>query len=81
MNKDSKIDTDLGSTGLTKCYFFYRLGMQTKWMELNSIFLQYVASKFGQSTKVSLLARTLVVTEVDSSKLPRFKTKEESRST
>ena len=77
MSKDSKTNTDLDSTGLTKCHFFYKPGMQTNQMELNSIFLQYVASKFSQSTKVTLLAETLVVTEVDCSKLPRFKTKQD----
>ena len=79
MNKDSKTYADLDSVGFTKCHFFYGPGIQTNWMDLNSIFLQYIASKFGQSTKAALLAGTLVVTEVDSSKLPRFKTKEEKK--
>ena len=77
MNKDSKTETDLTSAGLTKRQFFYRLEMQIYWMEFNTIFLQYVASKFGQSAKATLLAETLVVTEVDSSKLPRFKAKQD----
>ena len=77
MNKDSKIETDLTSAGLTKRNFFYRPGMQNNWIEFNIIFLQYVASKFGQSAKTILLAEALAVTEVDSSKLPRLKTKQD----
>ena len=75
-NKD-KDTTDLTSTGLAKRHLFYGPGMQTNWMDTNILFLRFLASKFGQSTKASLLAETLVVTEVDSSKLPKFKTKKE----
>ena len=77
MNRGNKIDTGIIPSGLAKCHFFYGPRIQTNWMELNTLFLQYVASKFSQSTKTSLIAETLVVTEVDSSKLLRFKTKEE----
>ena len=77
MSKDSKTETDLTQAGLTKRNFFYGPGMQNNQMEFNTIFLQYVASKFGQSAKATLLAETLVVTEVDTSKLPRFKTKQD----
>ena len=46
-------------------------------MEMSTLFLQYVASKFGQSTKALLLVGTMIVTEVDASNLPKFKTREE----
>ena len=77
MNKDSKIEIDLTPVGLTKRNFFYSPGMQNNWMEFNIIILQYITSKFGQSAKTTLFAETLVVTEVDSSKLPRLKTKQD----
>ena len=44
---------------------------------MSTLFLQYMASKFNQSTKALLLARTIIVTEVDASKLSKFKTREE----
>ena len=39
--------------------------------------MKCIARKFGQSTKVSLLVGILVINKVDTSKLPKFKTKEE----
>lgn len=51
--------------------------MQRKWAESYAIFLHYVAAKFGQSAKASLVARELIAAEVDSNILQKFKTKEE----
>ena len=57
--------------------FFYGPGMQKNWVVVNQMFLDYVGSKHSQSAKASVVARRLVVTEVDKTVLKKFKTKEE----
>ena len=44
---------------------------------MNHKYLDYARRKYRQSTKASLIARRLVVTEIDNSALKKFKTKEE----
>ena len=51
--------------------------MQKNWIETNAIFLKHVASKFGQSTKASLTTGASIVTDLESRKLTKFKTKAE----
>ena len=57
--------------------FFHGPGMQKNWVIVNQKFLDYVGSKYGQSSKVSITAGKLVVTEIDKKILKKFKTKEE----
>ena len=40
--------------GIDKCHFSYGIGIQKQQVESNSVFMDYVGSKFGQSTKASL---------------------------
>ena len=73
-NKDK--DADSAFSALGERYVYYGQGMKKNWIEANTIFLKHVVSKFGQNTKASLLAGKLITTELDSSKLPKFKNKE-----
>ena len=50
--------------------------MQKQWIESNITFLDYVRSKFGQSSKASLNEGEMVATEVDETMLPIFDTEE-----
>ena len=43
------------------------------WVESNAS-LSYIGSKYDQSTKACMLAREMIVTEVDETLLPKFKT-------
>ena len=52
------------------------MGMQKVWVESNRLFLNYVAAKYRQSVRSSLLAREIVVTEVDEDIIPKFDTEE-----
>ena len=71
--------TDKGSKLLDKekDSFFHGPGMQKNWVIVNQKCLDYAGSKHGQSAKATLIAGKLVVTEIDSSVLKRFKTKDE----
>ena len=51
--------------------------MQNNRIETNSVYMKHVSRKLCQRTKAPLMAGTLVVTEVDTSKLPKLKTKDE----
>ena len=72
-NIESKDKTSLG---LEKCKFVYGQGMQRMWVESNAIFLNWVAAKYGQSVKASLLLGEVLVSEVDEDVIPKFDTKE-----
>ena len=50
--------------------------MQKQWVEINSVFLDQIGSRFGQSAKVSIEAGELVVSEIDDSILTKFETEE-----
>lgn len=65
--------------GLDKAKFSYGPGMQKEWVENNLEFLKFIAAKYGQSAKASLLASEAVVTEVDEDLIPRFDTEEDER--
>ena len=65
--------------GLYKCRFSYGPGMQSQWVENNRIFLAFVASKYGQSTRASFLANEVVATEVEEDLIPKFDTEEEEK--
>ena len=41
--------------------------MQRKWVKSDSTFLNYIAAKFSQSVKASLVVEEIVVTKVDES--------------
>ena len=75
-DKDKDKDTETNSLGSGESHFYYGQGMQKNWIEDNAVLMKHIASKFGQSTKASLMTRTLVVTG-SGSELPKFKTKEE----
>ena len=79
MNEDKDKDkyTDTTSLGSGESYFYYGQVMQKNWIETNAVLMKYISSKFGQSTKASLMTGTLVVTEVYSNELTKFKTKDE----
>ena len=64
---------------LEKNYFYYGQGMQDKWIDSNNALLDYVGSKHGQSARASLVAETLIVTEVDEDLLPKFKTADDEK--
>ena len=68
---------DTKVSGLEKCIFYYGPGMQRQWVESNTLFLDYVGNKYGQSTQRLLIKGELVVMEVDRKLLPKFETKEE----
>ena len=70
-------DNNNKTIGLDKITFFCGKGMQRNWIEMNVKLLDYVGSKYGQSAKVSLEVGEMVVTEVDESLLPKFKTEAE----
>ena len=63
--------------GIRKNYVYYGQFMQNNFIETNVVFMKHIYSKFGQSAKASLLKETLVVTEVETVKLPKFKIIEE----
>ena len=77
MNKDKHKDIETTSLGSGKRYLCYGQGMQNNLIKTNAAFIRHVARKFSKSTKESLIAGTLVVTEVEISKLHKFKTKDE----
>ena len=64
-------------TGSEKHCFCHGPGMQNKWMESSKALLNFVSSKYGQSTNASSHAGQSVVTEVDESLLRKFKTENE----
>ena len=68
-----------GVPSLGKCQFSYGAGMKKRWVESNSIFLDYIGGKFGQSVKASLQAGELIITEVDETLLPKFDTEAEMK--
>ena len=70
MSKTSKT-----TSGLERCQFLYKQGMQKQQVENNDLFFKYVSSKFGQSIRASLVTREVIVTEVDKNLIPRFDTK------
>ena len=45
-------------------YYYYGKGMQTKFLESNKEFLNYIGTKYGESEKQSVLQNKLVITEV-----------------
>ena len=51
--------------------------MQKIWIETNAVLTKCIFRKFVQSNKASLMTGILAVTEVDISKLSKFKTKDE----
>ena len=58
-------DKDKSVLDLEKYKFAYSQGMQKQWVESNGLFLTYMAAKYRQSARVSLLAGKVVITEVD----------------
>ena len=50
--------------------------MQKQWVEINSVFLDFAGSRSGQSTKASIEGGEIVVTEINTSVLPKFETEE-----
>ena len=77
MNEDKDKYADTTSLGSGESYFYYGQVMQKNWIETNAVLMKYISSKFSQSTKASLMTGTLVVTEVYSNELTKFKTKDE----
>jgi len=67
---EMKVDIE----GLEDSYFYFGPGMQDRWIESNNALLNYVGSKYGQSVRASLIAGSLIVTEVDEELLPKFNT-------
>ena len=51
--------------------------MQKQWVEINSVFLDFAGSRSGQSTKASIEGGELVVTEINTSVLPKFEREED----
>ena len=66
-------------SGLEKCFFYYGHGTQKHWVESNTTFTNYVGSKYGQSMKASITTGELVVTGIDETLSPKFKTAEEKK--
>ena len=77
MNKDMCKEKETTSLLSIKGNFYHGQGMQKNQNETNAAFMTHIARKFGQSNKPSLMAGTVVVTEVEISKLHKFKTKDE----
>ena len=75
----NKKKMEVTTTGLEKCYFYYGAGMQRHWVDNNTTFLNYVSRKFVQSVKRSLTDGRIIVTEVYTKKLPKFKTEDEMK--
>ena len=74
---EKKSKSEKGIVSLEKCSFVCRPGMQKKWVEIKSIFLECVGSNCGQSVWESLVSGDLIVAEVDESILPKFETQKE----
>ena len=53
--------------------------MQKQWVEINSVFLDYLGNRFGKNVKESIKAGELVVTNIDTSSLPKFETEEDAK--
>ena len=53
--------------------------MYRHWVDNNKSFLNYASRKFGQSVKRSLTFGKMLVTEVDTKKLPKFKKDDEMK--
>ena len=66
-------------SGLEKCKFDYGQGMHQNWVENNVVLMDYVGNKFGQSVKVSMLSRKMIVTEIDDKLIPKVKTEGEKK--
>ena len=49
--------------------------MKKNWVSVNENFLDNVGSKYGQSSRASLLTGKIIVTEVDNTILNKLKTK------
>ena len=77
MSKHKDRDAETTSLGSVKSYFNYGQEMQKNLIITNAMLIKHIARKFFQSNKASLMSGTLVVKEVDSSKLKKFKTKDE----
>lgn len=73
----NKSNETIDIQGLSRCRFIYGPVMQKKWVEIKTILLNFIAAKFGQIVRSSFTAGKVIVTEVDDSILPKFKTKEE----
>ena len=63
--------------GLENYFFSFGEGMQKNWVDSNRAFLNHTGNKFGQSVKSYLMTGEIVVTDIDESLLPKFKTEVE----
>ena len=72
----TKLSIKTSAIGLEKHYFYYDQGMQKHWILANAAFMNYVGSKYSQSDKVSIMVGKLVITKVDETLVPKFKTEE-----
>ena len=54
-------------------------GIKKQWVERNIFFLDCIGSRFGQSTRASLGAGEMVVSEVYETVISKFKTEEENK--
>ena len=70
-------DKHAGQASLENLKLIYGPGMQKQWEENTSKFLLRVGARFGPSVLASIKDEEVVVTEVDSNTLPKFKTTEE----
>ena len=59
--------------------FCYGVGIHWHWVDNNNSFLDYVSQKFSQSVKQSPTAGRMLVTEVDTKKLPKFNIEDEMK--
>jgi len=73
----NKLTMAVNVASLENHFFYHGPEMQKKWIETNKALLNFVASKYGQSVKVSLEVREMVVTEVNKSLLRKFETEKE----
>lgn len=73
-NYTNKPSINIKTLGLEKYIFYYGIWMQKVQVESNSIFLDWVASKYGQSTRALVIAGELVVTEVNKDLILKFDT-------
>jgi len=74
-----KVSVTSSVPGLERCSFYFGPGMQYRWIESNNVLLNYVGSKYGQSVRASLVAGSLIVTEVDKKLLTKFKTADDEK--
>ena len=62
IDKVCSITDKVSVSGLEKCNFYRRKGIQKNWVDNNEVLVDYVGNKVGQSLKVSILARKMIVT-------------------